>query len=77
MELIAEQDWEPRAMKRGLIKAIVLGAAPADHVHGKARVLALSSRLSFDGKAPYPKDLMLSVYTCGWHGFEVWDWRKA
>jgi phage N-6-adenine-methyltransferase len=47
----------------------------ADHVWGKARVFALQGRLSFDGKAPYPKDCMLSVFGLRW-GFEVWDWRK-
>lgn len=47
----------------------------ADHVHGKALVLALSPRLTFVGHtAPYPKDLMLLVY--GTHpGFDVWRWR--
>lgn len=47
----------------------------ADHVHGKALVLALSPRLTFVGHtAPYPKDLMLLVY--GTHpGFDVWRWK--
>ncbi len=50
----------------------------AEHIHGTARVFALRGRLSFDGKAPYPKDTILSVF---WNqvrpGFEVWDWRGA
>ena len=40
--------------------------------------LALQGRLSFDGKAPFPKDCMLSVYGTGQRKeFEVWDWRKT
>jgi hypothetical protein len=45
-------------------------------VHKKALVLALSGRLSFDGKAPYPKDLMLVEYNRA-DGFDVWDLRKT
>jgi len=45
----------------------------AEHVHGKALVLGLSPRLSFDGKNSYPKDLMLSVYGRP-PGFDVWRW---
>jgi phage N-6-adenine-methyltransferase len=50
-----------------------------DCVH--AVVLALEGRLSFDGKAPYPKDCMLTVWDAvrlyGKHTrFNVWDWRK-
>ena len=46
----------------------------ADHVHGKALVLGLTGRLSFDGKNPYPKDCMLCVYGER-PGFDIWDWR--
>jgi hypothetical protein len=46
-----------------------------DHVWGVARVIALQGRLSFDGKNPYPKECMLSVFGLS-PGFEVWDWRK-
>lgn len=45
------------------------------HVLGRAMVLALSPRLSFDGKAPYPKDCMLSVFWAGCSGFDVWRWK--
>lgn len=55
----------------------------ADHVHGAALVLGLSPRLTFDVideggarvpcTAPYPKDLMLSVYGVA-PGFDVWRW---
>lgn len=49
----------------------------AKHVHGKALVLALNPRLTFVGEsAPYPKDLMLSVWDgYGTSGFGVWRWK--
>lgn len=47
----------------------------ASHVWNRARVIFLQGRLSFDGKAPYPKDCMLCVYGDG-TGVEVWDWRR-
>lgn len=47
----------------------------AKHVAGKAMVLGLSPRLTFEGcDDPYPKDLMLSVYGYGFHGFDTWRW---
>lgn len=47
------------------------------HVHNRANVLTLLSRLTFVGEdQSYPKDLMLSVYGRGaLHGFDTWDWR--
>jgi phage N-6-adenine-methyltransferase len=51
----------------------------AEHVWRHAHVLALQGRLSFDGKDPYPKDCILSLYdaedTRRGQNFEVWDWR--
>jgi len=48
----------------------------AKHVHRKALVLALSPRLTFEGTSdPYPKDLMLSIYGYGLHGFDTWRWK--
>ncbi len=45
------------------------------HVLGKAMVLGISPRLTFEGTtAPYPKDLMLSVYGYGLSGFDQWRW---
>jgi phage N-6-adenine-methyltransferase len=50
-----------------------------------AGVLALEGRLSFDGKAPYPKDCCLTVFRAGLslkqfgfdhERFDVWDWRE-
>ena len=47
----------------------------ARHVLGKAIVLGISPRLTFEGTtAPYPKDLMLSVYGYGLSGFDAWRW---
>lgn len=46
----------------------------ADHVFNKARVLFLVGRLSFDGKAPYPKDCILAVYGEK-PSVELWRWR--
>jgi phage N-6-adenine-methyltransferase len=46
----------------------------ADYVDGKALVLLLNGRLSFDGIAPYPKDNLLAVYG-EWPGYEVCRWR--
>jgi phage N-6-adenine-methyltransferase len=64
----------------GIISLLTPAAVGADwfsdHVHGKALVLALNGRLSFDGVDLYPKDCMLSVFGLGFAGFEVWDWRK-
>lgn len=48
----------------------------AEHVNGKALVLGLSPRLTFEGtEDPYPKDLMLSVFGYGVHGFDTWRWK--
>ena len=48
----------------------------ADHVLNRALVLALSPRLSFDGRNAYPKDLILAVYgTGGPTAFDVWRWK--
>lgn len=48
----------------------------AEHVHGKAFVLALQGRITFVGhEDPYPKDCILSVYG-GFVGFDVWDWKR-
>lgn len=47
-----------------------------DNVYGKALVLALNGRITFEGQtAPYPKDCILSCYGL-LPGFEVWDWKK-
>ncbi len=48
----------------------------AEHVHHRALVLGVNPRMSFDGKDPYPKDLMLSVFGVA-PGFDVWRWKGA
>jgi len=50
-----------------------------DHVHGKALVLALNGRLTFEGcTAPYPKDCILALYSPEIApGFDVWNWRET
>jgi phage N-6-adenine-methyltransferase len=46
------------------------------HVRRHAYVLGLSPRMTFEGTTdPYPKDLMLSVYGFGLHGFGTWRWK--
>lgn len=48
-----------------------------DYVDGRAYVLLLNGRMSFDGVGPYPKDCALCLYgPATGHGYEVWDWRK-
>lgn len=46
----------------------------AEHVLGRAYVLAIRPRIKFVGETdPYPKDLMLSIF--GWPpGFSSWRW---
>jgi phage N-6-adenine-methyltransferase len=50
-----------------------------NYVHNKAMVLALSPRISFDGKGPYPKDCILAVYRNLYlspiTGFRLWRWK--
>lgn len=49
----------------------------ADHVRGKAFVLALEQRITFVGETtPFIKDLMLSVFGHGLHGFDTWAWKE-
>lgn len=46
-----------------------------DFIHQKAMVLGLSPRIIFEGEtAPFPKDLMLSIFGMGMSGFDVWRW---
>jgi len=48
-----------------------------DWVDQKCRVLLLNGRISFDGKAPYPKDCVLLLYGPYVEpGYEVWTWCK-
>lgn len=45
------------------------------HVAPNAHVLALRQRICFDGKNPFPKDLLLCVFHAGLKGFQPWDWK--
>lgn len=45
------------------------------HVVPYAHVIELSPRMSFDGKHPFPKDLILSVYMHGLTGRSYWRWK--
>lgn len=47
----------------------------AAHVYPHAMVYALRPRLSFDGKNPFPKDLILAAYGYGVTGFQLWRWK--
>lgn len=48
----------------------------AEHVDMKALVLPLRPRLTFEGNEdPFPKDLILSVYSRSLSGFETWRWK--
>lgn len=49
----------------------------ADHVEGKARVLALAPRITFVGAtAPYPKPVALLLYDrAGGSGIHQWRWK--
>lgn len=50
----------------------------AQHVWGRARVLGVSPRLTFEGERdPYPKDLMLSIFGRATAGFDVWRWAPV
>jgi len=46
------------------------------HVHGRAHVVAISPRVTFVGaEDPYPKDLILSVWSGIRGGFSCWRWK--
>lgn len=48
----------------------------AEYVQPNAMVLAIRPRLKFVGATDaYPKDLMLSCFGLGIHGFDVWKWK--
>lgn len=47
-----------------------------EHIHGRALVVALSPRVTFVGhKHPYPKDLVVAVFSRLRGGFTTWRWR--
>jgi hypothetical protein len=70
--------WKPHA--GGLLLVLTPASVStnwfADHVFGKAMVLAIRPRLTFVGHThSYPKDLILSVWGTG-HGFNTWRWDE-
>jgi hypothetical protein len=75
--------WARKALFSGRRIAMLVPASVGsnwywDYVAPYAQVSCLSPRLSFDGKAPYPKDLILAVYGGGSisHGFRRWVWKQ-
>lgn len=77
----AKKCAEESTKRLGLILMLTPASVGAnwfqEHVLGKAFVLALSPRLSFDGVAPFPKDCSLAVYGYGLHGFDTWRWDEV
>lgn len=76
------EPWAHKCAMEAVKGARILFLTPASvdsewfamHVWRKALVLAVRPRLSFDGKQPYPKGVMLSCYGFG-VGFDLWKWR--
>jgi phage N-6-adenine-methyltransferase len=58
-----------------LIPASVGSNYFAEYIFDVAKVLFIRPRLSFDGKDPYPKDLILCVYNAP-PGFDTWRWDE-
>ncbi len=66
----------PRAHIAFLIPAAVGSNWYRHYVEPYAAVRALNGRPSFDGKGPYPKDVLLCLYGPGFlPSFKTWDWR--
>lgn len=58
-----------------LVPASVGSRWYGDYVEGKASVHFLAPRIAFTGQ-PFPKDLMLLQYNCGWNSRPVqWRWK--
>lgn len=75
--------WAAKCWMEAMASSRILFLVPAsvganwfrDFAHRKAFILALNGRMSFDGVAPYPKDLILACY--GWGvGFDTWTWKQ-
>lgn len=73
----AEKCW--RESKLGarimLLTPASVGANWFSFIFGHAYVMYLNPRLSFDGIASFPKDLMLSYFCHGIQGSEIWEWK--
>lgn len=78
--------WARKCAEEAKLGANILLLTPAsigsnwfrDYVWGKAKVLALCGRLTFEPETqPYPKDCILSIYNPREgldRPFEIWDW---
>ena len=74
-EKLVERLRAPRvaAVKRD-VPGLSLSTYVGDYRRGER--VELSPRLSFDGcNSAYPKALMISVYSSGMSGFDVWRWK--
>ena len=77
------EPWAHKCAAESALGARILFLTPASIganwfqkiVHPAAVTLALSPRLCFDGKSPYPKDCQLSVFCAGLSGFNTWRWK--
>lgn len=75
--------WAEKCRKESIEGARILFLVPAsvgsnwfqEYVHGWARVYFLNPRLCFDGKNPFPKDMILANYGIGNQGYECWRWK--
>lgn len=78
------EPWAKMSAAAGHVGVRILFLVPASvgsewfakYVEPYSMVYALSPRLSFDGKNPYPKDCILAAYGFGVRGFSTWRWRK-
>ena len=66
--------------RAGRIFALVPAAVGSnwyrEYVDGSAHVVALSPRVTFVGhRDPYPKDLILAIYSAVRGGFSTWRWK--
>lgn len=75
--------WAEKCAVQMQLGARILFLTPASvganwfqqHVAPFAHVLELSPRMSFDGRNPFPKDLILSCYMHGLTGRSHWRWK--
>lgn len=75
--------WAEKCRRESMEGARILFLIPASvgsnwfqqYVHGWAHVYFLNPRLSFDGKNPFPKDMVLANFGIGNQGYECWRWK--
>ena len=74
-----QKAWAEAALGINTLMLVPLGCPNwwVEHVHGKAAVWMLQGRMSFDGKAPFPRDLALLHYgPAVMPGYGVWAWMS-